>query len=200
MPSRVDIVNHALTKLGEERIIALSDEVAAARHASAVFDLVLEGELQANSWAFSMRRASLAASATAPVWGYDFAYPVPANFIHLFYVDGQEENAGRSEFVGSWDPVYRVEGRQIVTNLAGPLKIIYTAMIEDPNEWDPGFRNAFAIKLAEVLCDPVTQNTTKKQLLEREYASQIALSKQRTAIQNPPTQPRDGTWLQARLD
>ena len=200
MPSRVDIVNHALTKLGEERIIALSDEVAAARHASAVFDLVLEGELQANSWAFSMRRASLAASAAAPVWGYQFAYPVPADFIHLFYVDGQEENASRSEFVGSWDPIYRVEGRQIVTNLSAPLRIIYTAMIEDPNEWDPGFRNAFAIKLAEVLCDPVTQNTTKKQLLEREYASQIALSKQRTAIQNPPTQPRDGTWLQARLD
>lgn len=200
MPSRVDIVNHALTKLGEERIIALTDEVVAARHASAVFDLILEGELQANSWTFAMRRASLAAVSPAPAWGYQYAYLVPADFLHLEYVDGQEDSASRSEFIGTWAPIYRLEGQRIITNIEPPLRIIYTARMDDPNDWDPGFRNAFAIKLAEVLCDPVTQNTTKKQILMAEYAQQIAVSRQRSAIQNPPTQRRDGSWLEARLD
>ena len=48
MASRIDIINLALTRIGESRIEGLDEESKAADEALAVYDLLLDSELMAN--------------------------------------------------------------------------------------------------------------------------------------------------------
>lgn len=197
MASQVDIINHALTKLGEIRIQDVEEDTKPAREALAVWDLLLESELSANSWTFAARRASIAALASAPAWGYQFAYEFPSDLLALTYVNGQSI-ISISDFNGSTAPIYKVEGREILTDIAGPLQVMYTALVTDPDKWDAGFRNAFAIKLAQVLCFPLTQREGKESGLYQEYQVAVQTAKQRAAIQLPPQMLQDSTWFAER--
>lgn len=197
MASQVDIINHALTKLGEIRIQDVEEDTKPAREALAVWDLLLESELSANSWTFAARRASIAALASAPAWGYQFAYEFPSDLLALTYVNGQSI-ISISDFNGSTAPIYKVEGREILTDIAGPLQVMYTALVTDPDKWDAGFRNAFAIKLAQVLCFPLTQREGKETGLYQEYQLAVQVAKQRAAIQMPPQTLQDSTWFAER--
>lgn len=197
MASQVDIINHALTKLGEVRIQDIEEDSKPAREALAVWDLLLESELSANSWAFAARRASIAALAQAPAWGYLYAYEFPSDLLALTYVNGQSI-ISIADFNDSTAPIYKVEGREILTDIAGPLKIMYTALVTDPDKWDAGFRNAFAIKLAQVLCFPLTQREGKESGLFQEYQMAVQTAKQRAAIQMPPQTLQDSTWFAER--
>lgn len=197
MASQVDIINHALTKLGEIRIQDVEEDTKPAREALAVWDLLLESELSANSWTFAARRASIAALVSAPAWGYQFSYEFPADLLALTYVNGQSI-ISISDFNGSTAPIYKVEGREILTDIAGPLQVMYTALVTDPDKWDAGFRNAFAIKLAQVLCFPLTQREGKETGLYQEYQLAVQVAKQRAAIQMPPQTLQDSTWFAER--
>lgn len=197
MASQVDIINHALTKLGEVRIQDVEEDSKPAREALAVWDLLLESELALNSWAFAARRASIAALAAAPAWGYQFAYEFPQDLLALTYVNGQSV-ISIADFNGSTSPIYKVEGREILTDIAGPLQIMYTARVTDPDNWDAGFRNAFAIKLAQVLCFSLTQREGKESGLYQEYLAAVQTAKQRAAIQMPPQSLQDSTWFAER--
>lgn len=198
MPSQIDIVNHALALLGQPKITGLEEENASARTAKAVYALTLEAELQANAWGFATKRASIAALATPPSWGYAFAYPLPADCLTLQYVEGQQQSQDLG-ILTSGREVYRIEGQSIVTDLEGPLQIVYTTIVQDPNRWDAGFRYAMAYKLADAMCIAITQNTVKKQFLAAQYEDAIRRSMQRSAIQSPPTVPRDSSWLECRF-
>ena len=127
----------------------------AAEEASAVWDLILTPELSANNWKFATRRASIPASATPPAFGYERAFPVPADFLALTYVEGQGAQ-DTSDYRGSTLSAYVIEAGEILTDSPAPLQIIYTARVTDPDRWDPGFRNAFAIKMAQALCYTLT--------------------------------------------
>lgn len=197
MASQVDIINHALTKLGEVRIQDVKEDSKPAREALAVWDLLLESELSLNSWAFAARRASIAALATPPAWGYLYAYEFPQDLLALTYVNGQSV-ISIADFNGSTAPIYKVEGREILTDIAGPLQIMYTARVTDPDNWDAGFRNAFAIKLAQVLCFSLTQREGKESGLYQEYLAAVQTAKQRAAIQMPPQSLQDSTWFAER--
>ena len=198
MASQVDIVNHALTKLGEARIQDMNEDSKAAEEASAVWDLILESELSANNWKFATKRASIPASATPPAFGYERAFPVPADFLALTYVEGQGAQ-DTSDYRGATLSAYVIEAGEILTDLPAPLQIIYTARVTDPDRWDPGFRNAFAIKLAQALCYTLTPlREGREQLLFREYQMAVETAKQRSAIQSPPQFPQDSSWFAER--
>jgi len=198
MASQVDIVNHALTRLGEARIQDMGEDSKAAEEASAVWDLLLDAELSANNWKFATKRASLPASATPPAFGFARAFPVPADFLALSYVVGQNAQ-DTSDYRPDALATFEIEAGQILTDLLAPLRIVYVARVTDPNLWDSGFRNAFAIKMAQALCYTLTPlREGREQLLFREYQMAVETAKQRSAIQAPPQFAQDSTWFAER--
>ena len=197
MASRIDIINLALTRIGESRIEELDEESKAADEARAIYDLLLDSELMANRWGFAQRRAALAVSATTPAWGYAYKYAVPADSLSVIYVDGQEP-AALDDFRQSRFPTWQIEGRDIVTDLAAPLKILYVARIENPDEWSAAFRIAFSFKLAEVLAVPIAADTGLRDRMAQAYEISIRDARQQSAIQSAPQYVADSTWLQVR--
>lgn len=192
MPSKIEIANRALTKVGAESIISLTDNVKRAQIMNSMFDMIMDAELRRNRWKFSIRRDSLPALVSAPAWGYSYAYQLPADFLALvqvndFYVRGLKQRA-------PWS----VEGGQILTDFSAPLKIRYVAKVSSIDLLDPLFVEVLACKLALESCEALTQSAQKRQLAANEYDFAVSEAARQDAIENTPDELPWGSWIDSR--
>jgi len=192
MASKVEIANRALTKLGAERILLLSDPSKEARTLNSMFDTVFDAELRRYRWKFALKRDSLPALVAEPAWGYLYAYQLPADFLALvqvndIYVRGLKQKA-------PWS----VESGTILTDYEAPLKIRYIRRISDITLADPLFVEVLACKLAMEACETLTQSTQKRQLAGEEYRFAVSEAVRMDAIENPPDELPWGSWFDSR--
>lgn len=130
----VQIANRALTFLGAEVITSLDDDTKEGRACKRMYEQSRDHILRDYPWNFATRRASLAANTTAPLFEFTNAFDFPDGCLRVIQVDTNEE--------------WAIEGRQIVTDAAAPLKIIYIAQITDSSLFDSKFVEAYAMRLA----------------------------------------------------
>ena len=201
MATKLEIINRALAKLGEDRIADVDDDVKAAREMSALYDIVLLAELREHNWNFAVARASLDADATAPEWGYQYRYELPADFVKLLDIDGAWRSVSSSDRITYDSSLFRIEAGFIVTDMAEPLLIRYTRSLEADEEplMDKAFVESFACRLAVEGCEILTQSSTKRQLAMQEYQRSIVAAIMANAVENPPTPIADDSWMLARL-
>lgn len=192
MPSKIEIANRALTKLGADRILALSDTSKEATTLSSMFDTVLDAELRRHRWKFAIKRDSLNALVAAPAWGYQYAYNLPADFLALvqvndFYVRGLKQKT-----------LWSIESGQILTDFGAPLKVRYISRVSNVTLLDPLFVEVLACKLAYEACESLTQSAQKRQLAGQEYEFAVKEAVRQDAIENPPDELPWGSWMDSR--
>jgi len=190
MASEVEIANRALQRLGAKSITNLSDDSRNARAVNLAYESVKLSELRKHPWSFAVKRAQLAASSTTPLFTKSNAFPVPSDFVRLLSQDPED-------LMNSND--WQIEGINIVTNDDAPLEIRYIYDVTDPNIMDPLFREAFAAKLAEELCEEITQSNTKKADAFIAYKEIIAEAKRVNAIEKTAEDPPEDKWVTVRL-
>lgn len=206
MTSKTEIANLALTKLGASRITDIGgDTTKNAREARAVFDAVRDAELRSRGWSFSLARDLIGPSGTPPAWGYTYQYPLPTDCLRVWQVgDWLFTGPDISDYRSSQGP-YTIEGRNILTNyseLAGvpsPLRLRYVKRIEDTTQWDACFVEAFACRLAAELCEPITQSTSKQDIMWAQHRQALSEAKRANAIELPPEYPDEDSWITARF-
>lgn len=198
MASNVEIANRALTKIGANRIIALTDDNKEGREVNSMFSIVRDAELRAHSWRFSIKRAQLAALSTAPEFGYAYQYRPPSDCLKILEVGDYYPGADLTDYVGTDTSEYAYENGVILTDYAAPLKLRYVARVEDPTLFDSLFVEALACRLAMELAEPITQSSTKRDLASREYQQAIKEAVRATSIEKPPTKVADDTFILAR--
>lgn len=198
MPTKIDIANRALLKLGASRISEFTDESKEAQAILLCWDAVQDREMSAHPWAFALRRTSLAALAEAPAWGYAKQYALPEGFLGLDWVDGFDVSSTALDYLDGTESAWRVEGGRILTDMGAPLKIIYHVRVEDPQQWGPQFVEVMAIALAAEICVDVTGDTRKLQALQQEKREAIALARRLNAIQQAPRSMPDASWITER--
>lgn len=199
MASQVEIANRALTKLGEQRITSLSDDVEAARVVDSLWDIVRDAELRERNWNFSMTRASLAALVSTPDWGFAYQYQLPSDCLRVVQVDEYFPGPSMSDYRNSSEAIWQIEGGKILTDIGAPLPIRYVARIEDTGAWDALFVEAFACRLAAECCERLTQSNTKRQLAWDEHHRAIMAAARADAIENPSEPLPDDAWLLSRI-
>lgn len=190
--SKVSIANRALTKLGAERILLLTDTTKEGKTINSMFESVFEAELRRHRWKFAMRRDSLPALATAPAWGYQYAYQLPADFLALvqvndYYIRGVKPRQ-----------FWQVEGGQILTDAVAPLKIRYIRKVDNTALLDPLFVEVLACKLAMEACETLTQSGQKRGTAADEYKFAVSEAVRLDAIENPPDEIPYGSWFDSR--
>lgn len=185
MASSVGIANKALTLLGALPITAFTDDSPAARAVNRIYDETRRELLAAHPWNFAIKRASLAASATAPTHTYARAFPLPSDCLRV-----REALAG--------DYLYGIEGEQIVTDATAPLSIVYIADIEDPNQMSPQFREALSYRLAAQLAFQITGNATLSANMEVIAGRKESLARSYDAQEGEYYEQDEGTWLESR--
>lgn len=204
MASQTEICNRALTKLGAQRILTITDNVKAARELNSMWDTVRDAELRRNVWNFAVTRTTLAALADAPPFGFEFQYQLPADFIRLIQVGETHYVPNLVDYRTLPDAPYQVENsddgaRVLLTDYDAPLKIRYVKRVEDTQQWDALFVEAFACRLAFECCEAITQSTSKKESAWQEYRQAMRDARLVDAIDNPPQGLFDDSWLMSRL-
>jgi hypothetical protein len=199
MASVVDVANRALTKLGSARIVSLSDDNKQARSIASCFYTLLDAELRQNRWTFAIKRAELPALSDAPTFGYDYQYALPADFLRLDMINDMFPSVSLDNYISSEVADYAIENKMILTNLSAPLKIRYGASVDDPNQWDSLFIEALACRLAAEICEDLTQSSGKRTQAWQEYKQALQAGKRANAIERPPSQLPDDTWIFSRL-
>lgn len=199
MASVIQVANRALTKLGSARITSIDDDVKAAREVKSCFEDLRDDELRAARWSFAMKRDSLPALSTAPAFGYQYQYQLPADFLRIDMVNDQFPYADLDNYVGRENLDWVIERGKLLTDFTAPLKVRYIARIEDPNQWDASFREALACRIAAELAEPLTQSVQKRELAWKEYRQAIVRAVKVNAIEKLPVTPPDNAWMVSRL-
>ena len=194
MPSGAEIASLALNLIGSKPILSLDppDDEERARVAAQWFVPSRDATLRASDWNFAKKRVSLAADATAPVFGKLRAFTLPNDCLRPLLCNGQQRED---------DYAWEVEGRKIHTDLTSPLEVLYIKKAEDPEEWDPLFVQAFTHYLASKMAKRLTGSADEgaRQLalhLELVGDAKSANGMERTEI-DTDSNVQD-TWLNAR--
>lgn len=199
MASEVDIVNVALTLLGESRITSLDDRSKPAREAKALYAITRDALIAAHDWNFAKARAALPALADAPLSQFDTKYQLPSDCLRLLMLNDYYVGLDLTDYRGSPTEEYSIEGREILTNWSAPLNVSYIKRVTDAQQFDPAFIKVLGCQLAMDLCEPLTQSDTKYQKAERQFGREINNAIRINAISLPPRKLADDEWIMSRL-
>lgn len=189
--SKVDVANKALVEhLGAKAIVSFSDESVEANTVNALWESVRDRVLREFPWHCLIERAELASeSGSAPQFGYEYGFPLPANFLRLIEIN---ESGIRLEKTS-----YRIEKNTILYDVSGPLQIIYIKDSEDDvDAWDSLLIDYMAVSLAKACCKKI--NPDEYATIENEY-TRIRNNAKRVNAQelgNPARE--DDAWIKAR--
>jgi len=192
--SKTDIVNLALDVIKTENInnVEIPGTDKAAEVANRWYDDVRQKALEGFPWNFATKRQAILLNATAPDFGFDDAYVLPAdylslNFIMYWYLP-----------LSQWS--YVIEGGNIYMDNSGAesLNIGYTFDQTLTVKFSPSFKIFLAYSLAEKIVFKLTGNVN---LLTRITASKKAEelnAKATNGKANPPVAYRSSKMLAGR--
>lgn len=194
MASDVQIANRALSKLGDKTIVSLTEDSNSARAVNECYVIVRQNEIRRHPWHFAKKRALLAASATAPAFDFSYAYPLPADCLRVLMPHPESDSV---QYDGKVD--WKIEGRSILSDQAGPLKITYLADVTDPEQFDAAFVDTFAARLAAEVSMRLTGSAEKRKLALEEYRMSLLEARRVNAFEQFSIERPMGDWEIARL-
>lgn len=195
--NRTDIANRALQKLGAERITTMDDNNTRARAVKANYELLRDDLLRGYPWSFAMTRTTMEALSDAPAFGFDFAFQLPSDCLRV--VEVGEYTVSLTDYRQGSNAPFKVEGGKVLSSQAAPLPIRYVQRVADESLFDPAFTEALASRIAAEVAEELTQSDAKVQAAAQGYLRAIRRAENLNAIENPPEDLPDGSWIMARL-
>lgn len=190
MASQTDICNRASETIGVSRITNIADGSGPANAYKSVWADTLRAFLTEHPWNFARMRAQIAASAVIPAFGWDFYYPVPADFLRLLAVkDG---------------PGFSLEAmpdgsQAIASSSASPLYISYIYNLTDVSRLPPHAVEALARWLAnDVVYDQSNASAVLVQRAQDELTKALANAKRINGMQRQGQSLAKGSWNDSR--
>ncbi len=206
MASEVDIANLALSKLGEARIISLTDNNKPARAMLARFETLRDAELTDGAWRFAAKRVTLPALATAPTWGYSTAYQLPNDHLRPLQVGDMAVNI---ETIGvyysastSYNPTegpFEIVGAEIHTDQSAPLNFEYIRRVTDTGLFPAPFVESLAARLAADAAIELTQSNSIREDAARQHMMALRTAKRLNMLWRAPQRRTSTPWMLSRF-
>jgi ABC-type amino acid transport substrate-binding protein len=188
--SEVEICNLALNEVGRGgQITSLDEQSTSARACKQRYPYSRDAVLRSYDWNFAAKRALCAVVPTSkPPFEYENAYQLPNDCLLV-----------RSIYCGE-DQKYKIEGKLIVANWGEePVPIIYTALIDDPTQFDPLFVSALAARIASDICATITESSARSQALWSVYQAKLQEARKRDAQEGQADVLPIGSWITSRF-
>lgn len=183
--SIVDICNNALVRIGSKTITSLSDGDKVANACNTVYARARDTLLRQHLWNFAITRTELASEEDAPVFGFSYSFPLPADFIRAVKLDDT-------------DSPYKIEQGKLVTD-SSTAQLVYVARIEDVTKFDPLFVEALTLSMAINLTYVLIGSNTREASLKEELRSVLFLAKQVDGQDDTPDSMRPTTFTGAKM-
>ncbi len=188
MASWVQIANLALRRLGADRIASLTEDSENARAVNDVHETVRDAVLRLHPWNCALTRASLAADAVTPTWGYAAAYTLPTDPYCL-----------RVWRLADSTTEYRIEGRKLLSDAGAPLALLYIARIADPERFDASLTVAMAAALAAEIAFRLTNSRTAEEAMQKWFEKTLARARSADAQEGTPESIEADEFERSRL-
>ena len=182
--SNVDICNQALTFLGADRIMSLTENNENARRCNSIFEQTRDEVLRGHPWNFAIERAALATLSTTPEYEWSVQYQLPVDCLRVLATNTR-------------DMEYKIEGKRLLCDDSG-VKIKYIKRVTDPTQFDSMFTEALAAKLSAKLAYPITESKTLFDAATKLYGEILADARSADGQEGTPDPIRDGGWIDAR--
>lgn len=154
----------ALDYCNVRNITSLEEKTKQSEICARWYDTVKKSLLLNINASFSIKRAVLAeVSNYYPVYGYYKAFALPSDCLQVLNLDSPIS-----------DRYYQIEGNYLYCNQYSEnelIKIRYIADIQDVTKYDSEFCDCLALKLAEKICLPLTEDEQKTNML-KQFAQQ----------------------------
>ncbi len=186
MPSVTDIANRALSRVGDNRILALTEDTPQARAVNEAWEMIRDEVLRAHPWGSCQARVQLAKEATGPDFEYDNQYPLPPDCVTV------------NELYGT-DLPWVVEGRKVLTDAGPPLNARYTKRETDANKYDPLLSSALASRLAAEVVEELTQSNTKGDTQFKLYQQILRVAKRSDGQEQSDMPFAEDSWILSRV-
>jgi hypothetical protein len=151
--SWTDICNRALGRLGKGRIDDLVSGGDMALYCNQFLGEAIETVLSARSWYGFRARAQLARSTTAPAYGYNYAYALPADCVNLVGLDTLDD--------------WTREGAFVLTD-AEEVYALYVPRPDTPASLPGYLKRAIGLHLAFLLTTPLASSDQLKAIIGSE--------------------------------
>jgi hypothetical protein len=186
MPSKTDLCNLALLKLGKPRVQDIdTDNSQQATDLKLVYDFALVDILKESNWSFAVFRQALNKVNETPLyeWTYKFQLPVVPEYIRLIGIEN--------------DVDYTIEEKCILTNTDN-IKITYIGKVIDPNQYSVAFQEAFVLLLASKICYNLTNSSSREKDLIAQYQNALGLAINQGKAVNAENAITSNTWADIR--
>lgn len=195
MATTTDLVNIALRRIGAARINSFeNDRTKEAVVARDVYQEARKDCLNLHTWNFANKRAQLTASATVPTFGWDYAYPLPEDFIRMVSVHPHNDDEAtveyRLEFQSSDD-------RVLVSN-SNTIYIRYIFDLQDVNVFSAAFRDVLAFRLSREFAAALGKTAALAELNDNAFRRKVAHAKAIDGVEDFPEKMAKGSWITDR--
>ena len=216
--SNVGIANLALGRIGVSKISVLTEKSDQSIAVNAVWEYIRDEVLEEIKPKFATIRVALAQSITTPIYGWKYAYAIPADFLCLaenydydpvvyvgsdpFYLPYfqpaignmlkysiEELSDGNKYLLTNWDSVSTTEN----------IYLRYIRKVTDVTKYTPSFINVFAFRGAAELSFTIAESGSKFQAMMTLYDKfrLDAISKNRALDYNDDM--GNENWVDARI-
>jgi len=196
MASKLDIINRALVKVGQARISSIDENSKGATTIRTVYDQVRDTLMQSYVWNFTKTRVQLAADLTAPTFGFQYRYRLPANTLRVL---GIADDTEPTRNYSSSRNAFKHEGEFIYTDVGAPLNLFITQRMEETGTYPPDFANLLALDIALEIFYDVTKGTERYSAIRQDRAMAMRNAKLNHAIENSPEVMAASEWVDSRF-
>jgi len=184
----------ALGQLGSYRVEALTEATPQALACKLYYAHARDSVLRGYPWSFATARRTLAllTSEEDEKWEYVYGYPVDClqalYIVNVYGTEKLEFEVGYSSTAGT---------RVIYTDTEEAI-LVYSARVEDPNNFDPLFVESLYLYLATLLAHPLRADMALKREIFQHYAQAIQAAQARDAAEGSVKFPTDSTLKSVR--
>lgn len=173
--SAIALCSRALLKVGATAIASFDEGTAEAEVAANLYPPARDGLLSAHPWNFATGQVTLPRLVALPVADYAYAYQLPTDFLRALSAGV----AGRGYGV-----TYRIAENRLHTD-ADQVVLTYVFRPEE-EVFPPFFSQALIARLAAEFCLPLTESTSRAELLYKLAEDEFRRAKLADGQQDTP--------------
>jgi len=186
--SDISICTNALIKIGASSISSFEDGTAEAEVSFNLYPIVKNGLLSAYPWNFATCTKDLAKCSENPISDYKYSYQLPPDFLRVISAGEGSSSKGIE---------YKIIGKKLYTNHPSViLRYIYSPKEED---LPPYFIEGLIAKLASEFCIPITESTSRAELLKKQSDEFFQRARVLDSQQDTPEKFEDFSLVEIRL-